>query len=265
VRGTVRAWSPDGNQVAVGHGSYVYVAEPTFDTKRSLSVPEKHELVWSRWSPDSKQIGACLREGTSSKHKLVIWQREKSDPLKMYPAVDPWDGREPLTAFAWSADQKVIALGNRVIDADTGKVLETWEQRGVACDRFPDDTIAAAGYENCVLTDKATGKELGRGFIGERATVRPTLSNLVATDCRDGSIRLWDAKTGAPRGAFFGLGYNDGLAIGVNGHYRGPKWIEEEIVYLVETEGGRQETYTPAEFAKKFGWKNDPEKVRFEP
>ncbi len=27
--------------------------------------------------------------------------------------------------------------------------------------------------------------------------------------------------------------------------------------------GGRNETFTPAEFAKKFNWKNDPSKARF--
>jgi hypothetical protein len=39
---------------------------------------------------------------------------------------------------------------------------------------------------------------------------------------------------------------------------------EREIVYVVETERG-QETLTPAEMAKKYGWKNDPAKVRLTP
>jgi hypothetical protein len=33
------------------------------------------------------------------------------------------------------------------------------------------------------------------------------------------------------------------------------------VAYVVETERG-QETLTPAEMAKKYGWHNDPAKVR---
>jgi hypothetical protein len=32
-------------------------------------------------------------------------------------------------------------------------------------------------------------------------------------------------------------------------------------VYVAQTDDGRQETYTPAEFQKKYGWKNDPAKA----
>jgi hypothetical protein len=51
------------------------------------------------------------------------------------------------------------------------------------------------------------------------------------------------------------------LAISPEGHYRGSPGIEAEIVYVVRTEHG-QETLTPEEFSKRFGWKNDPGKVR---
>ena len=33
------------------------------------------------------------------------------------------------------------------------------------------------------------------------------------------------------------------------------------MVHIVQTDQG-QETLTPEEFAKKYGWKNDPERVR---
>ena len=37
--------------------------------------------------------------------------------------------------------------------------------------------------------------------------------------------------------------------------------VEKEFVYVVLTEQGEQLTLTPAEFTKKYGWKNDPAKV----
>ena len=50
------------------------------------------------------------------------------------------------------------------------------------------------------------------------------------------------------------------VSISPEGHWRGSPGVESELVYLVLTDHG-QEMLTPAEFAKRFGWKNDPGKV----
>ncbi len=47
-----------------------------------------------------------------------------------------------------------------------------------------------------------------------------------------------------------------------DGHYTGSPKVERDLVYVVQTAAGVQHTLTPAEFATKYGWKNDPEKVR---
>ncbi len=49
---------------------------------------------------------------------------------------------------------------------------------------------------------------------------------------------------------------------GAAGHYRGSRNIERDLIYIAETEDGVQHTLTPEEFAKKYGWKNDPDRVR---
>lgn len=51
------------------------------------------------------------------------------------------------------------------------------------------------------------------------------------------------------------------LVVSPEGHLRGTPRAEREIVYVVQTSAG-QETLTPAEFADRFGWTNDPGKVR---
>jgi len=43
-----------------------------------------------------------------------------------------------------------------------------------------------------------------------------------------------------------------------------PNEVARQIVYVVETADG-QDTLSPAKFAKKYGWKNDPEQVRLAP
>ena len=45
------------------------------------------------------------------------------------------------------------------------------------------------------------------------------------------------------------------------GHYRGSPGVEDQFVYVAMLPDGSQRTDTPAEFAKTFNWKNDPEKA----
>jgi hypothetical protein len=52
------------------------------------------------------------------------------------------------------------------------------------------------------------------------------------------------------------------LCIGPDGHRRGSEGVESQIVYVALLEDGSQRTFTPAEFGKQFGWKNDPAKAR---
>ena len=52
------------------------------------------------------------------------------------------------------------------------------------------------------------------------------------------------------------------LCIGPDGHYRGSEGVEACFVVVAMLDDGSQVTYTPADFAAKFGWKNDPAKAR---
>ena len=52
-----------------------------------------------------------------------------------------------------------------------------------------------------------------------------------------------------------------GLVVSADGHYVCPEEIETEIVFVVLTRRG-QETLSPAEFAKRFSWQNQPLKAQ---
>jgi hypothetical protein len=54
------------------------------------------------------------------------------------------------------------------------------------------------------------------------------------------------------------------LAVSANGHYRGLGSASRDLRFVVETDAG-QETLTEKQFAEKYGWKNDPDKVRLLP
>ncbi len=72
---------------------------------------------------------------------------------------------------------------------------------------------------------------------------------------------IWDVAKNQELGVVVGLPREQSIAISPDGHYRGSPRAEQFIVYVVKTAKG-QETLTPQEFAKRYGWKNDPNKVR---
>jgi hypothetical protein len=60
------------------------------------------------------------------------------------------------------------------------------------------------------------------------------------------------------------LGNDRHVLVTPDGHYGGSPQIDRQLVIVVLTEDGRQETLTPVEFEKKYGWKNDPERARLD-
>ena len=51
--------------------------------------------------------------------------------------------------------------------------------------------------------------------------------------------------------------------VGPDGHYRGSKGIEKQIVSVALHDDGPLKTYTPAEFTTRFRRTNEPDKATF--
>ena len=45
------------------------------------------------------------------------------------------------------------------------------------------------------------------------------------------------------------------------GHYRGSEGVESQFVYVAQLDDSSHLTHTPADFAQRFAWKNDPEQA----
>lgn len=73
-------------------------------------------------------------------------------------------------------------------------------------------------------------------------------------------IRLWDAKSRRAILTLLPVLDAGHIAVNYNGHFRMPEGLdaEKEIVYL-SADG--PDVLAPSEFAEKYGWKNDPDKV----
>jgi hypothetical protein len=69
-------------------------------------------------------------------------------------------------------------------------------------------------------------------------------------------IRLHRLDDGQLVRTLLPLGGGHWAVVSPDGHYYGSPGVEKEFVYVVQTENG-QETLTPEEFSKKYGWKND--------
>jgi hypothetical protein len=59
------------------------------------------------------------------------------------------------------------------------------------------------------------------------------------------------------------LRFGQGLALRPEGDFAISPAAESFLVLVVQTEQG-QDVYTPAEFCDKFGWKNQPDRLRLD-
>jgi len=75
-------------------------------------------------------------------------------------------------------------------------------------------------------------------------------------------VILWNAATGKLNATLLPLSDERGLAVSGAGHFRGTPHagVQREVVYVLQTDQG-QEMLTVEEFEKRFGWKNDPDRV----
>jgi len=124
-------------------------------------------------------------------------------------------------------------------------------------------TIAFATSDGIVLWDadkQAVQAKLGTGPMRSVAWSLP-LHQLIADQC--GRLAFYDEPTGellASQVIWWGPGKH--LFLSPEGHVRVSPGMSEDVVYVALTDDGRQITLRPTEFAAKYGWKNDPERIR---
>jgi WD40 repeat protein len=223
------AWSPDDKTLAVSCGPELKVKLVPMDEKapvRSLEDPEavKEGNTDMCWSPDGKTLAAVEYWNA----KLKVW--------------DIASGKGRLLP------EKVVYGRDLLCWLDEGKTLVSYCERG----NSPIDGVT--------VWDVAQGKLL-RCFStdGEVSLSFAPRKGLFAV-AGPGAIRLRSLADGEVLRTVAYLRNKRQLSVSPEGHWRGSPGVESELRYLVLTDSG-QDMLTPAEFEKKYGWKNDPQKV----
>ena len=256
------AWSNDGTKLAGGGLQKLFVWDAAnWKTVREFSE-SKPVFGYVVWSPDDMKLAV------GHDKDVQIWDAKRLEKVHEFQ-IEP----QPLTALGWSPDGASLAVGQA-----QGLVQLRETASGAKLDTL-----------NLVSTDPIAFHWSSDG-------------SSLAIGCDDGTIRVWNLGTGGVRRQASGVRmqhfspYGD-FALFVewsissrparvlprwkwrscrkivssrrkclyrywpDGHFRGSPLVERHLVYVAQTDEGQQ-VFTPQEFEQRFGWRNDPEKVR---
>ena len=222
--------SPDNRHVAViDGGSDLHVFN--LESKSSVLVYDgsNNQLLTCAWSPDGQFIATAGSDGLI--RLFDVARREPLAPIRVgqqRPAL--------IRSLAWSSD------GQTILAVTSDRLMQTWNVETGKLVR------AVSGPTNATFSADAEHKftlNENRSHAYSSIPLSP-----------DGAFaRAFDTATGEPPTTVVPLRDDVWLTITPDGHHRGSRRIDEEIVYVVELEDGSQATLTPAEFTKQFGWK----------
>jgi hypothetical protein len=253
-------------------GKQVIVWDTTTGQQRYvLEHPTEVVLSYSAqaWSPNGKQILTAADDKV-----LRLWDADTGQLLRTFDRFpQPPGGIYNGVSLVWEpAGREVwVSFGTQVarLDVKTGRVspLENFSNgnliKSFALAPGDDRLLVREGYGwNFLRQRNGTRRTLGQ-WLGERPMWLPDGRRYLGEEYALG-FRGYDVDRNERLGTLWpAINEKHWVCIGPDGHYRGSEGIEEHIIIVAMLEDGSQQTFTPTEFAKKFGWTNDPTKARF--
>jgi WD40 repeat protein len=258
---TALAWSPDGKWVATANGDFA-VRIRRADGSGEQVVHKRHTAAVRTlvWSPDSNLLASAGND-----RRVCLWRMDRKQ-VHVWP-VQP----DVIHSLAFAPDSRTLAGGGAdrrvyVWDMAAGArkhSLSGQEGTITALTWGGNDRVLSLGEDAVLRTwDAGEGKAAGAVRMQAKDGRFSPDGKLVASGGLAYTLRLSETATGQTQGTMTLL-QSGTVLISPEGHYRVSKpEVERDLVYVVETSSG-QETLTPEEFNRRFGWRNDPQRVRF--
>jgi WD40 repeat protein len=254
------AFSPNGRALASGHvhGEVILWDADSGEKLRALSG-HTDTVNWVTWSPNGKMLASLCQDST-----VRLWNVESGQELQNLPGSYP-------SSPVFSPDSRTLAYSKGdtmcLLDIQTGREIRTLPMTASSLVWSPNGRILAASEPGGLVRtwDVDSGRSL-MDFTGHTDGLRNFSlawspdGRVLASGSLDGTIRLWDAQLGQPVAVLVPMSSKEAVIISSDGHHRGSPRVEQNLVYVVQTDAG-QETLSPEQFAEQFGWKNDPSKV----
>jgi WD40 repeat protein len=272
------AWSAGGRRLAwssgygnLRNGQLMINRVPSGEhlAKSKGTVPGVTALAWShngRFLASNGTWGTKRGTKPTAANEVLLWKIQKG-------ALEPQflsGHQKPVTAVAWSPGGAMLASGSQdqtVILWKDGKLLATLKAKQGEINALrwlSERQLVSLATDGTVCFWDVAGKKRNRSFrvAAGSGAISPDGRTLAGLSGQ--AVRLWELAKGRQMATLLFLRSEKVprcLAVSPSGHYRGPKGVEGEIVYVVQTAGG-QETLTAGQFAQKYHWKNDPKRVR---
>ncbi|MCY2994187.1 MAG: hypothetical protein NTY19_40875 [Planctomycetota bacterium] len=259
-------WSPDGQRLATSSlDTTVRIWDAQTGESRKTLAGHKQASRPLAWSADGQTLASGGDDG-----QVYLWDVETGQPLRHVEA------QPRVWALTWSPDNELLASAGISQDVNLWDAKTLQRARSIAgapafCDSLAwskdGNVLALGGLDNSVQLRDPRTSALLRALPGhangvmQGLSISPDSKRLVAAGW-GGIARIWNVQTGSPQGSVLQLANGQGALLSAEGHYQGTDQAQEAIVYVAEQDDGLQVTLPPSEFAKRYGWTNDPQRVK---
>jgi WD40 repeat protein/formylglycine-generating enzyme required for sulfatase activity len=259
------AADPAGTRIAVFLERQVIVWDARTG-KRAFALDHPANVAAYRWSPDGKRIATV-----SADNVVRLWDTATGKPVafNLFPLPNGGTGSQGGLARAPDGRGLWVSHGTHaaLLDTETGRWSppESFSSgNGIGALALAADGDRLLGRENynwTILRDRDGSHRILGQYLPSYPVWHPDARRFLGESAF--GVRGFDTRRDHRLGTLFPWVTGDHwLCIGPDGHWRGSPGVEGQIVYVAMLEDGSQRTYSPAEFAKAFGWKNDPAKAR---
>ena len=261
-------WLPDSSKIIVsesspGKGKIGKIQVWDVATSKAL-FSLSNKIISSHYGLEIAPDGKILAS-TASRGKVFLWSLAQQKIMRAIPA----DERS-VRCITFSPDGKKLASCGeekivKIWSVETGKPLfgfQKHESEVHRVDFSPDGTklVSAGSYGYVGVWDLATGKNTA-WFRAPNWQVRWMKDSKTLAAANKSGVYFYNAAKGTRKASYRPLPEGMGVLISAGGYYSGPAGVEKHLIYQAVGLSG-QSTLSQEEFVKRFGWKNDPSKIK---